>query len=114
VDITYSYTDDKGCIGQAVDQINVIDCTTISELEGDAIQLYPNPAMDYIMLELNIGNELGTVQVLDATGRLVDVRMQTLGSNRMMIHIHELAAGSYQVVIRRNGNSIVKRFVKTV
>lgn len=114
VDITYTYTDEKGCVGQAVDQINVIDCTTIPDLAGDAIQLFPNPAMDYIMLELSIGNELGTVQVLDATGRLVDVRMQALGSNRMIIHIHELAAGSYQVVIRRNGNSIVKRFVKTV
>jgi hypothetical protein len=114
VDITYSYTDVNGCSGQAVDVIKVIDCTSIDNVANNAIQLYPNPAMDYIMLELSIGNELGTVQVLDATGRLVDVRMQAFGSNRMMIHINELAAGSYQVVIRRNGNSIVKRFVKTV
>ncbi len=114
VDITYSYTNEKGCTSQAADVIKVIDCTSLENIANNSIQLYPNPASTYVVLELISGTEMGSIQVLDASGRKIEVRMQAQGTNRMLIHIADLAAGSYQILIRSNGNTIVKRFVKTV
>ena len=113
VNITYTYTDNNGCSKQAVDVIKVLDCTSILEVESAGLSLYPNPANNYVVLEVSAGTEMGQVQVLDATGRLVEVRMQAQSNSRVLIHIQDLAAGSYQVVVRSNGTTKVKRFVKT-
>ncbi len=114
VTITYIYTDANGCSKAAIDEIKIIDCTSISDVEGDGLHLYPNPAVNVVVLEMISGLETEMIQVLDATGRLVEVNFQLQGTDRALLHIENLAPGAYQVVVRSNGITRVKRFVKTV
>ena len=72
-------TDANGCSIQLID-IVVETIVGVTEFGDEwSIRVYPNPAMDYVTVELPVVNAALTVELYDATGRLI--WQQTAASN---------------------------------
>ncbi|GEM_PF-6197565 len=74
-----------------------VDCNVSSEPlnETAAIQVYPNPATDYLQIELPDENETSFVKILNLQGQTVLV--QPLQSRTTRLDISDLATGTYLV-----------------
>lgn len=114
VDVTYTYTDNNGCSNFATDIVKVIDCTGIEDAQGDFIAVYPNPALDYVTLQTSISLRNAVIEVMDATGRVVSVAVEITTENSARLQISDLAAGVYQVVVKKGTEIHTVKVVKTV
>lgn len=91
---------------QACSETQFINQSSIFENEVSQLAVYPNPTADVLKFRTN---EIGTVQVMDATGRTVMTAPSTLGQNRL--DLSELPKGAY--ILKFNGESIATaRFIK--
>lgn len=74
-----------------------VDCNVSSELlsETATIQVYPNPATDYLQIQLPDENEVSFVKILNLQGQTVLV--QPLQSQTTRLDISDLAPGTYMV-----------------
>lgn len=78
----------------------------IGDTEVKTIGVYPNPATDVLKFRTD---EVGTVEIIDATGRTVMMVTSTLGQNQ--IDVSELPKGAY--VLKFQGASVgTARFIK--
>lgn len=76
-----------------------------------ALNLYPNPAQNQLILELENLKEGTQLSIIDATGRLV--LSNSLTDAKSSIDIRTFTAGIYNLTIREpNGTVITKHFVK--
>jgi len=73
---------------------NVV-CKTGEKLSSETVAIYPNPAIDFINIELPFADESYTINVLDLSGRVVE----TISSNggQTMLSTENLNAGLYMV-----------------
>jgi hypothetical protein len=85
--------------------VQVVD---MEKSEDDVVEIFPNPAKDYI----NITNVKGAGLIYNLAGQLVkEVTLVENGINT--IQISHLQKGMYQIVIiRDNGEQVTKRFLK--
>ena len=73
--------------------------------------IYPNPASEQLVLELDHLKAGTQVSIIDGTGRLV--WSNELTTNKYNINIQKLAKGMYNLTLREpNGTLITKHFVK--
>ncbi len=74
-----------------------VDCNVSSEplSETAAIQVYPNPATDYLQIQLPDENEVSFVKILNMQGQTMLV--QSLQSQTTRLDISDLATGTYMV-----------------
>ena len=82
----------------------------ISETNSNQFILYPNPASDYIRIQLtDMQSEIASVKIYDYQGRMVsDVKIQ-----ENQIGIQSLSAGNYMMVLQNsNGEKFSQKFVK--
>jgi len=82
----------------------------ISETNSNQFILYPNPASDYIRIQLtDMQSEIASVKIYDYQGRMVsDVKIQ-----ENQIDIQSLSAGNYMMVLQNsNGEKFSQKFVK--
>lgn len=110
--ITYNYSDPvSGCFASTAKTISVSACVGINELNGSAtINLYPNPANDFLILTNDKETEL-SFRVFDATGKLLIVKQLNARSNR--IDINTLAKGIYFIEVQDNSkNTFRQKIVK--
>lgn len=94
-------TDANGCID--------LGCVNgIEELEEDDFSLfvYPNPAEEYVSIDLPIMYNKGTVQIYNMQGQLVSQKQITQPNQQ--IPISELGNGMYIFVIQ-NGDKVIGR-----
>ncbi|UPT67732.1 MAG: T9SS type A sorting domain-containing protein [Sphingobacteriales bacterium JAD_PAG50586_3] len=84
-------TDNNGCTG--IDTFRVIDCVGIEENMVNPIRFYPNPATNYLRIELT-GNTPVMVSLIDAVGRVV-LNQNITGTT--VINTQNFAAGLYMV-----------------
>ena len=82
--------------------------TSIDEMTGDGIGLYPNPADDQIMIS---GSLNGPYVINDITGRVV-ARGRLVHASARSIDISELVPGTYHLTILDEGGSRGLRFIK--
>lgn len=70
-------------------------CKTGENLDAKTVSIYPNPAIDFINIELPFGEEAYTINVLDLSGRVVE----TIASNggQTMLATENLNTGLYIV-----------------
>jgi hypothetical protein len=94
--ISYVYTDSNNCSGVAMDSIFVEICIGVNTINTDAKwSIYPNPAQENVTIELVDLSTIRSIELFDATGRLV---MQTTATNsRNIINIATLDRGFYLV-----------------
>lgn len=89
--------------------------TSRAEKELDLkIQLYPNPAQDYLMLEATPENEaVYQVQIISTSGQVVAQNRIFLGRGAVEVPTSQLPNGLYFIRLQdRSGAMLVKKFVK--
>ena len=99
-----------------LDDINIDVPATTGISEGNtlsAVSLFPNPANETIRLNLAGVTETGIrMQLMDATGRLLQTQENLSGGMNYDFDIENLAAGSYVVMIVSGGDVKTLRFTK--
>lgn len=97
---TYSFTNSAtGCSNSTSTSIVVNVCTGIELLSGtsEKMQIYPNPASEYFVLSGNNSGEALTINIYDATGKIVI--SQITSSQKETIALDKLAKGTYFVEV---------------
>ena len=80
------------------------DRTAVSETSASNVNLYPNPATDYIVIS---GIDIQTVRIHTATGRLVGKYEED------RIDVSGLQSGVYHAIVTtQDGKNIAKTFIK--
>ncbi len=110
--ITYQYTDVNGCSASATDDLKVYTCSSIEDLICNSIQLYPNPANEFVTIEIPSTMLVNSIQMNDLSGHLIELNLVNNGNNRYTIPVSNLANGTYQIVILTDEFQLVKRFAK--
>lgn len=102
----------------AIDDLEIWELSGvgIEEEELSSLVLYPNPVKDQVSvdLELSMDTEV-SYDVIDINGKTVlsgASNILNAGGHTLTIDTQKLAAGAYQFVIRMNGSSATKTFVK--
>ena len=87
-------------------------CVGLSEYSQSPIMnLYPNPATQYVMLDLSTGKEMnGSVMITDIQGRVC--HQQNAEGTRCRIPVAELPAGMYFLTYRDSERTVTKKFLK--
>lgn len=102
--------DNKGCAWFATDKgVSKLDLnTSISDLELNKIQVFPNPTTDYIYLYSIL--EQKNINLYDIRGKLV---LNTTSHNEIKkIDISSLSSGIYYLQIIENNNQLFHKIVK--
>ncbi len=85
-----------------------------TQLPGDAVTVFPNPADAHFVLSLNLDSPSGQVEVsiMDASGKVLDVqRRQNLQRDQITIPTANLPSGTYAVRVRTDKGVSTKRLV---
>jgi hypothetical protein len=99
-------TDANGCSIQLSD-IVVETIVGVTEFSDDwSIRVYPNPAVDWVTVELPVVNASLTVELYDATGRLIWQQIAASNGQSLAIPVGNCAAGHY--VIRVSDGTLVR------
>jgi hypothetical protein len=80
----------------------------ITEIQSDAIKIFPNPVIDYLHIELPVKQTVH-IQIIDMEGNII-VHGQ-FDDKTVSINVHNLPAGVYFVKINYNKGLIMKKIV---
>jgi hypothetical protein len=85
----------------------VFDLPNVKTFTPEHVKIYPNPALDYIIIELNIGNANGAVITLfDNQGKQVRIVNIPAHQQHYVLGLKDNPAGMYVVKVDCNGNNI--------
>lgn len=107
---TAELRDSFGCVSlPAIATVSVSYCTGMGELIGlrEELVVFPNPATDVILFQLNSGAEIQSVKLYDNTGNLIT---SAIGSNQL--DMSQLASGIYAVEVVSARSQTTKRVVR--
>ncbi|UPT68464.1 MAG: T9SS type A sorting domain-containing protein [Sphingobacteriales bacterium JAD_PAG50586_3] len=76
----------------------------VDENKTEGITIYPNPAQDFITIDMPIGYNKSTLQILNMHGQLV--YSQTVKAGIQNIQLDNLATGLYMVTLQADGKRI--------
>ncbi|UYQ92620.1 Ig-like domain-containing protein [Chitinophaga horti] len=116
--ITYTYTNDKGCVATTTKTIRRVDCRVIDTRPGVLLSfdLMPNPATNYIKMKVAVESGAGTwtVQVTDLSGkrRMTYLTELIIGANEKVLDISSLPSGIYFLTLRHGDKSKTVSFMK--
>ena len=85
------------------------DYTSVRSNERVNMTLYPNPATDYMMLNLENQADSYDITLYDASGKQVKRMDGLTGDTR--VAVNELSAGVYFLKVQQAGNTTVRKFV---
>lgn len=84
--------------------------TSISENELVVFNLYPNPTLESITVEMK--SEISSVTIYDLLGKEYLVSLNPLGLGKASIDVSNLASGNYVCIVISEGVASTKAFVK--
>ena len=87
---------------QAIDTVNVTfdDCSSISELTGSNVSVYPNPSNGNFIVSLSNISEQISVQVVDMQGRLIYSKIEGLKAGKEnVISLDNVERGVYLISV---------------
>lgn len=85
------------------------DYMSVESTERIAMNLYPNPAADYMVISLDNQSDVYDVTVYDMNGRQIKKLEGLTGNTRLAVD--ELSAGTYFLKVQQTGNTTVRKFV---
>jgi PKD repeat protein len=109
-DIKYVYTDGNGCSDSTTLEITVDVATSVENLETSAIEIFPNPIQDEMIISNTLGNN-STYSIFDLTGKLISSGTFN-GTQQTTIDSSDWPNGSYIVQIDTGNNIISQKVVK--
>ena len=81
-------------------------------ISSEQVNVYPNPANNYLFVEFKESKEKTTVEIFDILGNLVKAGIFNDASKYISIPVDELRSGIYNIQIKTGGSFVVKKFVK--
>jgi hypothetical protein len=106
--ITYTYTDENGCINEAEQSVFVDACTGVDEMET-GISVYPNPTTG--LFEVIFMNPItdADIEVYNAVGELIFRRnnISAASLSSYQIDLRNAPSGIYLLMIDRGENGAV-------
>jgi len=86
-------------------------CVGVQDYSQMVINLYPNPATQYVVLDMNTGEEMdGMVVITDMMGRQC-IQQKTEGSN-IRIPLSDLPSGMYFLTYSDGKREVTRKFLK--
>jgi hypothetical protein len=83
---------------------------TSENIEHDIFNLFPNPAVDHVFVNLNNpGEQDGSVQVFNSLGELVLTQILPAQTELISLDVQQLASGVYYVKINDHSCKFIKR-----
>ncbi|MBS2213476.1 S8 family serine peptidase [Carboxylicivirga mesophila] len=111
VDLTISGIDEHGAKLNGSFKITVVNRTGFDSVEDGRIEIYPNPACDYLMVRWNQQNsDAVTIRFMNATGAMVE-EVKSNGSEQR-INVGHLSKGVYLVEVVSGSESYVTKVIK--
>lgn len=94
-------------------KLNTSLTVSSTPLDIEHIYLFPNPAKDVLILQCDFYfNEQASIEIFDATGRLVMQDYWPISERKKQIFIEELASGAFVVTIKSSSGRRSMRFIK--
>ena len=87
--------------------------TSTDELSDEDVKIYPNPAVNNVMLEYRDLSDGAYINVFDAQGKMVLRQTLTQNSGAANIDVQNLLGGIYMVRVISDNQSITKRILIT-
>ncbi len=108
---TVTGTDQNGCSGTAVVQLNVTECVGLKDVSTTAggVKLYPNPNTGNFVIEVK-NNKENSIEVSDLSGRVL--LQSTTRDEKINIDLSQFANGVYYVKMTSDNFSEVIKVVK--
>lgn len=88
----------------------VTNCSGISESEQNKVMVAPNPASDYITLNIANGIAYTKMSIIEATGKILREYSENI-SGKTKIDVSELSSGIYFIKLTGSSESVI-RFIK--
>ena len=86
-------------------------CMGLTEYPQSIINLYPNPATQYVVLDLSTGEEMfGVVVIMDMLGR--QCLQQKVEGTKCQISVSDLPVGMYFLSYTDGNRKVTKKFLK--
>ena len=83
----------------------------IDGLNDDWVNVYPNPATDYLNIKSGRNQSITSVEIRDITGRLLLNKKYDFAVTAEQINISNFNRGTYLVTVRFNEKAIVKKIL---
>lgn len=84
---------------------------SIEMIAKNDVQLFPNPASDFVTLKLDKLYHEATIEIQDVTGKIV-AESTAIKSTITKVNLSPLATGIYHVVIKTEVGNVVKKIIK--
>lgn len=108
---------EDGYAGNDTARVAYLKSGTGPEIPASSVRVLPNPFRENFVLELDFeGYEPASMEIIDATGRIVlrSTYELTSGRNRIPFDCRHLAPGVYALRIRAGGKSSLLKLVKVM
>ncbi len=110
VTTTYTVTGMSGnCTGSAISTISVSPCTGVQEIASvmpNVVNVYPNPAENYIEVYNTVTTDKVNINIYDVTGKLITTKETNY--YKELIDMSKFAKGLYFVEIMKGDNRIYR------
>lgn len=111
--LTYTYTDSSNCTAVLTAQVVVENCLGIfSQYENGSVAVYPNPANDFVTIELQLGTsqdvEMNLVNMLGQTV-FTSKGDQSAGVTKVNINTSAMPRGIYLLQVKTANGMEVKK-----
>lgn len=101
VELTYTYTDNNGCVFSDVETVFTEICFDVQELVGLNFSTYPNPAKDFMVISSQL--PLDQIRIFNLQGQLL-CAFSCNGVSAYTLNLSEISAAMYQMeVSTKNG-----------
>ena len=109
--VTYTYTDNNGCVNTATESIIVNVCTGVSELSQAYIMLAPNPSDGNFYVDWSKGDvAVQQITIYDLQGRVI-YQNEVNSIGRQFITLNKAAAGSYLVQLKTSEGFVYRKIL---
>jgi hypothetical protein len=113
---TYSLvlSDNVGCLSASSNAIPItsINCSGFETLQNTDIELYPNPASQFLNLTMSSNYQVAAIAIFDMQGRKLNLNIAPSSNGIYQIPLDEGANGLYIIAINTSKGLITKRFEK--
>jgi hypothetical protein len=107
---TINFTEELGCFTADVAMTMTI-IVGVDDLTSGMIQVYPNPATDYV--KLAVTDDITEIRVMNYVGQMMDA-MNVTSTKLIQLNTSSYATGTYMIEFRTaNGDTVTKSVVIT-
>ena len=100
----------KYCDGSIEEDCSLFQSpTSITDVNKDFIEVYPNPVRDHLRIRVN-SNKFDLIELFDHLGRLIK-KIETESNKEMTITMEDFQSGMYFIRIRSERGNYLKRVI---